>query len=139
MNDDKRNFEIAELMQKAVNERDYGIFNDIMAEKFVDHHPGLGEGIAKRDDYVSALKYFHNALDVRARLNVCFVKESYTVIHGEITGVHRGEFMGKKPTGNKIKWTYIEVYRVAEGVIQERWSLDDMPALLSQLGIELPH
>lgn len=139
MIDDKRNREIATLMQKAINEREYGIFDDIMAENFVDHHPGLGEGITKRADYVQALKYFHEALDIRAHLDLCFVKEGYTVVHGNITGTHRGEFMGRKPTGKTIGWTYIEVYRVADGVIQERWSLDDMPALLTQLGIELPH
>lgn len=138
MTEDARNMEITDLMLTAINERRYEIFDQIMAENFVDHHPGLGEGITRREEYVRAVKSFHEALDIRAALDVSFVKEGYTVVHGKMTGTHRGEFMGREPTFKKIAWSYIEVYRVADGVIQERWSLDDLPSLLSQLGIALP-
>jgi len=46
---------------------------------------------------------------------------------------------------NELEWiissgdkVFLQVQN-KDGVIQERWSLDDMPALLSQLGIALPH
>lgn len=133
----KENMDISDKMLKAINNRDYEIFDHIMAENFIDHHPGLGEGINSRKDYVNALRFFIEALDLTAELEKVFVKENYTVIYGLMKGVHQSEFLGVKPTGNKIKWNFIEVYRLEEGRIKERWSLDDTVSLLNGMNINL--
>lgn len=134
--DDNRR--VADIMLQAVNEQKFELFDDIMAETFTDHHPGLGAGITTRASYVGMLKYCQQALGVKAELDLLFVRDGFTVVHGWMTGTHVGEFLGVPPTGNPVRWSYIEVYRVEGGRIAERWSLDDLPGLLTQIGVRLP-
>lgn len=131
------NREVANQMLRAINERDYEVFNEIMAAEFTDHHPDLGEGINSREEYVAELKYFIEALDVEAELDLVMTKEDYTIVHGTMKGQHQKEFLDMEPTENQVEWTFIEVYRLEEGVIVERWALDDTMSLLSGLGVKL--
>ena len=34
---------------------------------------------------------------------------------------HQGEFMGTPPTGRRIRWTEIHIYRFVDGKIAEHW------------------
>jgi predicted ester cyclase len=47
---------------------------------------------------------------------------------------HNGEFMGTAPTGRKIQWTEIHVYRFVDGKIAEHWVELSMLQLLQQIG-----
>jgi predicted ester cyclase len=49
-------------------------------------------------------------------------------------GTHQGEFMGIAPTGKPVSFSAIDVVRIADGKIVERWSQADNLALLQQLG-----
>ncbi len=135
--DEKTNYEVAQKMLQAINERKFEIFDSIMAERFSDHHPELGEGISSRSDYVKALMNFVNALDIKATLENIFVKENYTVVNGTMKGIHKTEFFGIKPSGNALQWDFIEVYRLENGQIVERWSLDDTFSLLQGMNVKL--
>lgn len=50
-------------------------------------------------------------------------------------GTHYGEFMGAKPTDKQITFRGIEILRIANGRIVERWGEWDGIDLLEQLGI----
>ncbi len=137
MTEIKDNMAVADTMLRAINERKFDLFGEIMAESFVDHHPGLGEGINSRAKYVAALESFLENLDLTAALDLVLTKDNYTVVHGRMSGTHRKEFLGVAPTGNRIEFSFIEVYPLENGKIEERWSLDDIPSLLSGMGVNL--
>ena len=51
------------------------------------------------------------------------------------TGTHRGEVMGVAPTGQEISFRGINVFRIHDGRISDRWGrLDDL-GFLQQLGL----
>jgi predicted ester cyclase len=49
-------------------------------------------------------------------------------------GTHVGEFVGIAPTGKPVSFNAVDVVRIADGKIVERWSQADNLALLQQLG-----
>lgn len=49
-------------------------------------------------------------------------------------GTHRGAYLGAEPTGRRIAFKGIEVIRVRDGRITERWGEWDGLELLAQLG-----
>lgn len=49
-------------------------------------------------------------------------------------GTHRGTYLGAEPTGRRITFKGIEVIRVQDGRITERWGEWDGLELLAQLG-----
>jgi len=49
-------------------------------------------------------------------------------------GTHRASYLGAEPTGRRIAFKGIEIIRVRDGLITERWGEWDGFALLGQLG-----
>jgi predicted ester cyclase len=47
---------------------------------------------------------------------------------------HRGEYMGIAPTGNRVEFTGISVYRIEAGKIAESWNVEDKLSLMRQIG-----
>jgi predicted ester cyclase len=53
---------------------------------------------------------------------------------------HQGEYMGIPPTGNRVEFTGISVYRIEAGKIAESWTAEDDLGLMRQIGaIPEPH
>lgn len=50
------------------------------------------------------------------------------------TGTNNGPLMGMAPTGRKITVTGIDIFRMAEGKIVERWGSFDLAGMMQQLG-----
>ncbi len=50
-------------------------------------------------------------------------------------GTHTGDFMGAPPTGKKFEAETMVVYRLANGKIVETWGLNDVQAVMTQLGL----
>ncbi len=63
------------------------------------------------------------------------VDEDKVVVRWTASGTHRGEFMGLSPTGIHVSWAGINIYRVADGKIVERWAYEDGVSLYQQLGL----
>lgn len=51
-----------------------------------------------------------------------------------LTGTHCGEYMGLSPTGKRIVYSEIFIFRFAAGRIAEIWGVVDVMAQLRQLG-----
>src|SRR5829696_1869299 len=47
---------------------------------------------------------------------------------------HQGDYMGIAPTGNRIEFTGISVYRIEEGKIAQSWNIEDQLGLMRQIG-----
>jgi steroid delta-isomerase-like uncharacterized protein len=52
-----------------------------------------------------------------------------------LTGTHRGDYMGLSPTGTRIVYSEIFIFRFAEGRIAEIWGVVDVVTQLRQLGV----
>ena len=51
-----------------------------------------------------------------------------------VTGTHKGEFLGIRPTGKQIDYQSSEIYRFRDGLIAEEWICSDTLTLLTQIG-----
>ncbi len=58
-------------------------------------------------------------------------------IRGRLVGIHKGDFMGIPPTGNKIDLELFVNYRIASHKIVDHWMLLDSAVVMQQLGVEL--
>ena len=50
-------------------------------------------------------------------------------------GTHQGEFWGQPPTGKRIEFEVIDIFRVADGKIVEHWAQLDALSLARKLGL----
>ncbi len=132
-----QNLQVVSKILRVVNDRDYDVLDDIMVADFTDHHPGVGVGITSREDYRNAVKYMHAVLEMRAELDFSFAHDDKVITRVHLFGKHKGDFMGIAPTGKDVQWTTMEIFRLENGMIMERWAEDDMAGLVSQMGVKI--
>lgn len=119
----------------AFNRGDEAAVDALFAAGYVDHDParaGLPPGPA---GVKAAWRQFRTAFpDAEVRISEVVAAGDKVAVRGSIHGTHRGELMGIPPTGQAVTVTLIDVNRIAEGQLVERWAEADMLGLLQQLG-----
>lgn len=108
---------------------------ELHAPHFVDHasagrasdRDGFQEGIRR---LYAAFPDFHAVIDDL----VIDPTTGKVAVRWSATGTHRGTYLGAQPTGKSIAFRGIEIIRVEDGRITERWGEWDGIDLLEQLG-----
>jgi steroid delta-isomerase-like uncharacterized protein len=72
--------------------------------------------------------------DIHFDLEDLLAEGDKVVARWTCTGTHRGEFRGIAPTGRRVAFPGMNIYRLHDGKIVERWGVEDGLSLLQQLG-----
>jgi steroid delta-isomerase-like uncharacterized protein len=57
------------------------------------------------------------------------------VSRNSVTGTHRGEYMGRPPSGRSVAYKEIYICRFVNGRIAETWGIVDVLSQMQQLGL----
>ena len=125
-----------EFIEKVFNEHHPERAREYMTPDVVWHGNSLGtvQGI---DNQTALLAGFLGALpDLRAEEQDVIASDDLVVIRLEVSATQSGELFGVAPTGRRVAWSAIDIYRVNDdGKISEEWAADDMATVGSQLGM----
>ena len=122
---------IAEIWQQ----RDVEAVDRLHPPDFVDRSPG--DRGPTRDDYKRGLRDFFAAFpDFHTTIEdlVIDTDKSSVAIRWTAHGTHARAYLGVPPSGKRIEFAGIEIIRVENGRITERWGEWDGMSLLRQLG-----
>ena len=134
---DQANVELIRRLNEVVNERRYDDMDALFAPSFVDHNPAWS--VRDLAELKGILAVAHAALAFTSHHDLIYpAADGKVVIHITFTGQHVKEFLGQPPTGRVVSWTSIEVYRIEDRRIVERWVQADTAGLMAQLGVPLP-
>ena len=86
----------------------------------------------------SGFQAFYGALlhgfpDASMEINEQIAEGDLVSTRKTLRGTHRGELWGLAPTGNRVEFEFIDIFRVAEGRLIEHWTSMDLAALRSQM------
>ena len=103
---------------------------------FVDHDPPLPNSPDGAEGARQAAKLFRQAFPDWRSDDLHMIAEGDLVAeHFVAHGTHRGSVTSESPTGQHVVLRGINIFRIADGKIVERWGrLDDL-GLLRQLGL----
>jgi steroid delta-isomerase-like uncharacterized protein len=112
---------------------------EFIAPDYVRHtSPGGREGgrdVRGLDDVRKSVVAMRAAFpDIHFEADDWVVEGDKVVSRWTCTGTHRGEFRGIAPTGKRVRFIGINIYRLRDGKIVERWAVEDSVSLLQQLG-----
>jgi predicted ester cyclase len=71
--------------------------------------------------------------DVKRAIDDLLAMEDKVVLRLTTTAMHTGEFQGIAPTGRRVTFTGMVIYRIEEGRIAESWGEIDFGSLWRQL------
>ncbi|MGW2522783.1 ester cyclase [Streptomyces sp. NPDC001617] len=130
---------IRRVFDEFVNKGVFSVVDEIYREDMIDHQPlpGAPEGR-------SGVKYTIAGLragfpDLHVTIEDMSAHADYVVIHNTWRGTHLGDFLGMAPTGRPMESRGVVVWRLADGLIAERWGIGVESNMLAQLGMRRLH
>lgn len=134
---DAENVQLVHHISEAVNTHRYDALDEMFAPNFVDHNPAWI--VRNLEELKGIIRAVNQTLDFTAHLDQIYAAEGgKVVIHITFTGRHIAPMFGQEPTGKQVKWTSLEVYRIENGKVVERWVQADTAGIMRQLGVALP-
>mgnify|MGYP001101279128 FL=1 len=135
----EKNKAVIRSLYEAFNKHNPVLLDEIMAIDFVDA-PNTPFELRGLESYKKFEATFIKAFpDYQDTIEDIIAEGDKVWVLGKVTGTHTGEweFLGIKfaPTGKKITWTALNIFRIVNGKIVERKSLRDMLDFLRQLGV----
>ncbi len=111
------------------------VADEIIASDFVDHDL-VSEQRAGLVGYKEMVGAFRAAFpDLRVKNEDVIVEEDKVVVRWTARGTHNGQLMNIPATGKQVALKGIDILRVNNSRIAERWGEFDTLGMLSQLGV----
>jgi steroid delta-isomerase-like uncharacterized protein len=127
---------VEEFISALFNNGDLTAVDRYLDPEFINHDPPLPGSPDGPDGMRQAAELFRQAFpDWRSDVQHMIAEDDLLVEHFIAHGTHRGSVMGETPTGQYVVLRGINIFRIVDGKILERWGrLDDL-GLMQQLGL----
>jgi len=124
---------IRQYTDEVFNRKDLGALERWLAASFVDYGANQPPGIEPvRRDLSAFLTAFP---DLEVVIDEQIAQGDKVANRYTIRGTHRGEFFGIPPTNREATWSEIDIVRLADGKLVERWAVEDRLSQQQQLGL----
>jgi len=127
------------VMADVVNTGNMALVDELVAPGFVRHDLGGGPDIVGPEGVkllVAALRATFP--DIQMTIEDVIAEGDKLVVRYTARGTHSGGIQGIAPTGRKVTWAGINIYRGEGGKVVETWQLSDGLGLMQQLGVVPP-
>jgi predicted SnoaL-like aldol condensation-catalyzing enzyme len=126
-----------ETLETLVNKRQPEAADRFFTEQFIEHNPNLPQGLAGRKQFVAAL--LAGFSDYHGEIQEILAEGDKVVVRTLWTGTQDGPFLGRPATGNKVRFTTADFFRVENGKLAEHWDVvDSLPRAISLGLVEAP-
>jgi predicted ester cyclase len=123
---------LARRMVHAFATADTATIEELLAKDFVQHSGGL----ATVDSFVQQAKDMRRAFpDLSYDIEPLMAEGDLVTAHLVVSGTHLGPLQGIEPTGRKVTFAVIDIWRFEGGKVVEHWGFTDQLSLLLQLGL----
>src|SRR6185437_12292704 len=120
-----------------VNARDLAALKDVISDEYVQHGAYQGQGLAGMQ--AAFQHYFEMFPDFHWTVENSVITHDKVVALFRVTATHDHTVQlapgapAFPPTGNKLSWEGISIWRVADGKFVEHWDIDDLLSLAQQM------
>jgi predicted SnoaL-like aldol condensation-catalyzing enzyme len=132
--DEKGNKQVVgDFYEQVFRHHDLAAVDRFMDDDYIQHNPDVAQGKA---GFVEFHKGFFRAFpDSCASITKMVAEDDLVFVYNTITATHTGKgFLDYPPTGNKIRYEVVDMFRLRDGKLAEHWDVADTRALFSQVG-----
>jgi len=121
---------------EAFNQNDLQAVDRLFAAGYVDHDPSRAGMPPGPESVKQAWSMLRAAFpDFQVTVEDVISEGNKVAVRGVAGGTHKGELMGIPPTGRRVTVTLIDINRIENGRLVERWGETNMLGMMQQLGV----
>jgi len=130
---------VARFVELCQNQHDLRFADEIFHPQLINHYAPEGRPIVAASERPAAgFQTFYGMLlrgfpDATMEINEQLAERDLVATRKTFRGTHSGELWGLAPTGNRVDWEFIDIFRVREGKLVEHWTSMDIEALRRQM------
>jgi predicted ester cyclase len=125
---------VCRFFDEAYNKKSLTVGDEVLDANVVLHVSNSEiKGLAGWKQYAGS--FLTGFSDIAISVKDTIAEGDRVVANWTCHGIHTGELQGIAPTGKKVTWTGIAIYRFVGGKIEEVWVWNDIWGLMRQLGI----
>ena len=127
---------IKRIYAEFINGGNEVVFDELVDANVIENEelpPGLEPN---REGVKQLFRMFRSAFpDLHFQVDEMIAADDKIVARITITGTNEGSFMNMPPTGNKISYKGIDIFRLVNGKVVEHWGIGDNTKMMQQLGV----
>jgi steroid delta-isomerase-like uncharacterized protein len=124
---------VRQYYEELWNRWDFTLADELIAET-VAFRGSLGVTVQGREGFKDYMRAVRRAFpDFHNRIEELLAEGDQVVARLTYTGTHQGELFGIGPTGRRVIYAGVAIFRVAGDRIVEGWVLGDVHGLVQQL------
>lgn len=127
--------EVARRFTEEVWRGQLDALDALLDGEFTDHDPQPGQRPGPEGYKQMAADFFRAFPDLRASNQDVIAEGDKLAVRWNAEATHTGELMGIAPTGKHVRLRGIEILRIRDGRIVERWGEFDAMGMMQQLGV----
>jgi predicted ester cyclase len=129
---------VAEFVLRCQDQHDLAFADEVLHPGFRNHYRPEGREIPAGERPASGFQSFYGALlrafpDATMEINEQLAERDLVATRKTLRGTHLGELWNLRPTGNRVEFEFIDIFRVTDGRLIEHWTSMDLAALRSQM------
>ena len=126
---------VRNLFEAVVNRGDVDCVDEVLSADCVDHNPGPSDAPG-RAGIREVFMLLHTAFpDLHGSIDDLLCDRDFVIVRWTIGGTNTHRCMGIGPTNRRMKNHGIDIVRVENGRIVERWGNSDDLKTLEQMGL----
>jgi steroid delta-isomerase-like uncharacterized protein len=133
MTDRERNRRaVLTLYETVFRKHDFSRLDDIMRDDYIQHNEDCPQGKAGFVTFFEEI--FAGIPDFSYTMHRIVAEDDLVMMWSTTTGTHRNEWLGCPPTGNRLDFDVVDIFRLEDGLIAEHWDVADTLKLFTTIG-----
>ena len=129
---------VAHFVEECQTRHNLAAADELFHPDFVNHYAPEGRPVAPTPRPAGGFQAFYGMLlrafpDATMEINEQLAERDLVATRKTLRGTHLGELWGLPPTGNRVAFEFIDIFRVRDGQLAEHWTSMDLAALRAQM------
>ena len=129
---------VSDFVERCQNQHDLAFADEAFHPEFKNHYRPEGRDIPETNRPASGFQAFYGALltafpDATMEIDEQLAERDLVATRKTLRGTHLGELWDLPPTGNRVEFEFIDIFRVRDGKLAEHWTSMDLDALRAQM------
>ena len=130
---------VARIYEEIFNTGTLDQVDTLISAEYIDHNPIGQSGESGIEGFKQTVRGLRFAFpDLQFTIEEILATGDKVVIRTTMQGTHKNSFLGVDPTNKQVTVTGIDIFRIADGVVVERWGTLDGLSLMEQMEVFIP-